>query len=93
MSCCGRQRELLSASAPSRAPHAAGPAPVTSPARPAAGGNALFEYVGRTALSVVGPVTGLHYRFDRPGSRLPVHPADGAAMTGIPSLRRLTGRG
>lgn len=50
----------------------------------------LFEYVGRTGMTVVGPATGTRYRFDRPGARLAVDPRDHAAMAAVPHLRRVT---
>jgi hypothetical protein len=49
----------------------------------------FFEYVGRTALSVVGPATGKHYRFERPGARLEVDLRDRRAMAAVPNLRQL----
>jgi len=53
------------------------------PAKP----RALFEYVGATALTVVGPATGLRYRFERTGARLQVDPRDRAALEALPQLR------
>lgn len=48
----------------------------------------LFEYVGATALTVIGPASGRRYRFDRPGVRIAVDPLDGAALDAVPHLRR-----
>ncbi|MEO8154250.1 MAG: hypothetical protein ABI605_14375 [Rhizobacter sp.] len=47
----------------------------------------VFEYVGATALMVVGPATGRCYRFDRPGAMLAVDLRDRATLAGIRSLR------
>ena len=46
-----------------------------------------FEYVGATALTVIGPASGLRYRFGRPGATLAVDPRDRAALAAIPLLR------
>jgi hypothetical protein len=47
----------------------------------------LFEYVGATALTVIGPASGLRYRFDRPGARLAIDPRDRIALEAVPLLR------
>jgi hypothetical protein len=47
----------------------------------------VFEYVGATALTVIGPGSGLRYRFDRPGATLAVDPRDRAALEAVPLLR------
>jgi hypothetical protein len=57
------------------APHSAKPKP-------------LFEYVGHTALTVIGPGSGLRYRFDRPGARLAVDPRDRSALAAVPVLKQ-----
>lgn len=58
--------------------------------RPAASGSMAgptFEYVGRTALTVFGPITGAPYRFQGPGSRLQVHSRDQRALLNVPVLK------
>lgn len=47
----------------------------------------LFEYVGATALTVIGPVSGRRYRFERTGARLTADPRDGNALQTVPLLR------
>jgi hypothetical protein len=47
-----------------------------------------FEYVGATALTALGPVTGRRYRFARHGALVPVDERDAPSMAGVPSLRR-----
>jgi hypothetical protein len=49
----------------------------------------VLEYVGRTAMTVIGPMTGRHYRFDRPGARLAVDGRDHASLTRIAKLRQV----
>lgn len=83
MSCCGRQRSQASllprnASEGERRPAGATPA-----------GLVMFEYVGATALTATGPVTGKTYRFDRPRARVAVDGLDAAGMAAVPSLRRV----
>jgi hypothetical protein len=83
MACCGRGVPL-SISAPSSrfaAPVASGTVPA---GRPFVVG---FEYTGRTGLTVVGPVSGQRYRFDRPGARVEVDGRDRRGLAGVPHLR------
>lgn len=49
-----------------------------------------FEYIGRTALTVRGPITGIGYRFKRAGSRVFVRAKDSTAVAAVPQLRRLS---
>jgi hypothetical protein len=56
-------------------------------ARPA--GVRHFEYVGATALTAVGPITGRRYRFIGPGAQLAIDERDAAGMAGVPNLRRV----
>jgi len=51
-----------------------------------------FEYIGRTALTVAGPVTRQAYYFDRPGARLAVDPRDSPWLMSVPHLRPVTRR-
>ncbi len=48
-----------------------------------------FEYVGETALTVLGPITGIHYRFRAPGARLEVDHRDAPYLACVPNLQRL----
>jgi hypothetical protein len=47
---------------------------------------AYFEYTGRTAMTVIGPVSGVRYRFDAPGSRIAVDLRDRKTVAAIPQL-------
>lgn len=51
------------------------------------GGGETFAYLGRTALTVTGPATGLVYRFAAPGTRVRVDARDAIALRRIPVLR------
>jgi hypothetical protein len=89
MSCCGKKREQLLTAARSRSPtpDQASSLLQASPSR------VVFEYVGRTGLTVIGAVSGKQYRFARPGARLQVDPRDGISMRKVPHLRQLTAAG
>jgi hypothetical protein len=52
----------------------------------------MFEYVGRTGMTIIGPVSGRRYRFDRPGARVPVDSRDRPSLAAIANLRQV-GRG
>jgi hypothetical protein len=52
-------------------------------------GTVTFEYIGRTALSVVGGVTGTRYRFEQPGIRLAVDRRDRDSLDMLPMLKQL----
>ena len=47
----------------------------------------VFTYLGRTALTVTGPATGLVYRFAAPGTRVRVDARDAVALRRVPVLR------
>jgi len=46
-----------------------------------------FQYTGKTGLTVVGPVTGMPYRFIGHGATLPVDARDRYGMMAVPKLR------
>jgi hypothetical protein len=47
----------------------------------------LFEYLGESALTATGPVTGRRYRFERPGARAAIDARDAPALRQVPRLR------
>jgi hypothetical protein len=75
MSCCGRYRKAV----------ADGTAQTNTAAQP---GSIAFEYIGRTALTVIGPGSRRTYRFEQPGARLPVDTRDRPALDALPMLKR-----
>jgi hypothetical protein len=75
MSCCGKGRSQLKATSNQMARR-----PTT----------VVFEHVGRTRVSVVGPATRTSYGFDRPGARVLVDSRDRASLSTIPLLRQVT---
>ena len=76
MSCCGQARS------------SAGIAVTNGLALPGAD-LAVFEYVGRTALTVVGRATGVQYRFAQPGSRVTVDLRDRYSLDALPMLKQV----
>lgn len=97
--CCGKSRMGISQT---RTPFpatrdrqaAAIPAPRQAAAMPAPrqrSAVAYFQYSGKTAMTVIGPVSGLQYRFAYPGSRLPVDIRDRAAVAAVPGLMQVHG--
>ena len=87
MSCCGKHR-AAGGSAPPRISTTTNGNATRPPARQT---SVFFEYVGRTGLTVVGPISGRRYRFDAPGSRQPVDPMDKPSLSAVPLLRQVAG--
>jgi len=84
MPCCGNRRANPGA-APARQPEQR-----SKPAAPAVSLHPVtFEYTGKTALAVTGPITRAHYRFPEPGARVPVDARDAGAVAAVPNVRRV----
>ena len=73
MSCCGSTR--------SRSTNFPSPGRISA--------MVLFEYTGKTALSIVGPGSRTAYRFERTGARALVDPRDLAYLVRVPMLRQV----
>jgi hypothetical protein len=91
MSCCGKKREQMRPAIQGR--------PVTrltsgAAFRPSSVSHqvAAFEYVGKTALTAIGPVSGRHYRFSHPGAIVEVDLRDSASLATVPNLRQRAGQ-
>jgi hypothetical protein len=50
----------------------------------------MFEYTGKTALAVKGPITRVNYRFSEPGARVRVDASDAPGLAAVPNVRRVT---
>ena len=74
MSCCGRAKIQFT--------------PVT-PISIQQVGAVVFEYTGRTRLTVIGPVTRARYDFIGHGSRLQVDRRDSNSISAVAALRRV----
>ena len=77
--CCGQGRGLVAAGGKT-AVTARKLAPVSSAA--------LYEYTGATGMTVLGPISGARYRFDRPGAKVQIDGRDVSSLAGLPHLRR-----
>ena len=85
MSCCGDKR-----SAPFRQVQAGSSGRSSdAPTSETYQSSAFFEYSGLTALTVLGPVTGRRYRFERPGAVLEVDLRDRPSLLQVPRLRQV----
>ncbi|MGA2581364.1 MAG: hypothetical protein ABSH24_35850 [Bryobacteraceae bacterium] len=47
-----------------------------------------FEYIGRTALTVIGPASRTTYRFEEPGARVVVDARDRPSLNALPMLKQ-----
>jgi len=80
MPCCGQMRSLAATNGKlAEANHRTPPIPH----------GAVFEYTGATAMTVLGPISGIRYRFAMPGAKVQVDPRDIPSMAGLPNLRAL----
>ncbi len=41
-------------------------------------------------MTVIGPISGIRYRFEGPGARLEVDPRDRRSLAAVPNLRQAT---
>jgi hypothetical protein len=78
--CCGQGRTRVATSGKAATP-VRKPAPATS--------GALYEYTGTTGMTVMGPISGARYRFDRPGARVQIDGRDVPSMRALPNVRRV----
>lgn len=95
MSCCGQSRSRPGPGVGGPPPATPGN-PITPPATslvaptPARSLRLVFEYLGATALTVVGPVSGRRYHFPASGARLTVDPRDRPGLARVPKLRQVS---
>lgn len=86
--CCGRNRPALPSmgrvSQPLRTVHHGG-AQTSAPSAVT-----YFQYNGRTAMTVHGPVSGTVYRFQAQGRRVVVDLRDRASLAAIPQLAEVS---
>ncbi len=50
---------------------------------------ARFQYIGKTAMTAIGLISGRQYRFGSPGAILQVDPRDRASLAAVPNLRQV----
>jgi hypothetical protein len=85
MACCGNRRAIAASPAVRRLERPS--RPVVAP--PAPRPPVTFEYTGKTALTIVGPITRVTYRFPAPGARVSVDARDAGAVSAVPNVRRV----
>jgi hypothetical protein len=89
MGCCGHKRSQFYAGAPRRPAVAQVAQAAPAPNRASPPPDAVFEYVGATGLSVIGPVTRRLYRFEARGAQVVVDPRDALAIARVPNVRQV----
>lgn len=89
MSCCGQHRQQFHGLV-QRHPAARSSQAASAPPRPTRHAAAYFEYRGNTGLTVLGPITGKRYRFDRHGARVAVDLRDRPSLAAVPNLRQVS---
>jgi hypothetical protein len=93
MSCCGRKRAQFQAYGglvSSQLPSFARPQPQSARLRRSGiQAKIVFQYTGRSAMAVIGPVSGIRYSFADPGARVEVDPRDCGSLVTVPNLRRV----
>jgi hypothetical protein len=90
MSCCGKKREQLRPAIQGR-PVSRSTSRAAFNRSPVGQQVATFEYVGKTALTAIGPVSGRHYRFSHPGAIVEVDLRDSMSLATVPNLRKRLG--
>jgi len=88
MSCCGKKRA-----------QARQPTQVLKSSKPTSNKSSqpeskydseiYFQYIGKRKLTVVGPNTGKHYRFDGPGTVIVVDPRDKGPLSAVTALKQV----
>jgi hypothetical protein len=93
MSCCGKMRRQIAATfTPPLDSSRSQPAEFRRPAGRLSRfpmGTVYFEYVGVTAITAVGTVTGRQYRFSAPGVPVVVDARDRWSLAKVPNLREV----
>jgi hypothetical protein len=87
MACCGQRRRQISRAVPVQRSNWSTRAGSSRPLS-ASPQSTAFQYVGKTALTAVGPLSGRHYRFSHPGATVEVDPRDRASLALVPHLRQ-----
>jgi hypothetical protein len=89
MACCGQRRQQLRASAIPVRPGDNPPNAAAIAQSSVQQQSATFQYVGKTAMTAIGLVSGRQYRFGYPGAILQADPRDRASLSAIPNLRQI----
>ncbi len=82
---CGNKRNTFAAPQPSRPGNPAMIKPQLAKMWP----ETSFEYTGNTALTVIGNITGRHYRFSQKGDLQLIDYRDAGGMMRVPVLKKV----
>lgn len=85
MSCCGQKRIQFPVPSSNRLRSSAHP---QSP--PVVQQKVMFQYIGRTSIAVIGPISGIRYSFTGPGAQVEVDIRDRRSLAAVPHLRQAT---
>jgi hypothetical protein len=93
MGCCGNGRVARQINYPAPRPAESILVPPT-PARQALHpvNTVLFQYIGKSGMTVFGPITGRRYRFGQPGVIVSIDPRDAPSVDSVPHLQRILAR-
>lgn len=92
MSCCGKKRTNIGVSNPATYIQGTQSTRFFGAAADGAQRGPEFEYTGGAVLTVVGPGSGLQYRFVGHGARVSVDFRDRASFARVPVLREVNSR-
>jgi hypothetical protein len=86
--CCGKKRAQARKNTNTK--QVTKPEEKAAPNSPQNGSSSpYFQYLGNTALTVMGPWTHKHYRFDHPRAVVAVDPRDIRAMAAVSILKQV----
>lgn len=89
MSCCGRGRVFRQLNYPTPQSAESILVPPGRASQQIHPPNAvLFQYIGKSGMTVFGPITGRRYRFGQPGIIVSVDPRDAPSIDNVPHLQR-----
>lgn len=88
MACCGKQRQQFNGTAQTYQGRK-GIASDFSNREQKRSSYAYFQYLGKTGLTVIGPVSGKRYRFDGHGATVAVDLGDRRSLAAVPNLRQV----
>jgi hypothetical protein len=91
MPCCGKGRIVrqVHRKSPSAMQPQASASPVHIQNAPLPLAPVQFQYIGRSGMTVFGPITGLRYRFTAPGSIVAIDARDAPSVAGVPRLQQI----
>jgi hypothetical protein len=88
MACCGKLRQQFHGTTPTHRDRER-QEDAFSHREPIRYSFTYFQYLGRTGLTVVGPISGKRYRFDGYGAIVAVDPGDRRSLAAVPNLRQV----